>query len=63
MEEELNRINNLFEENKSSLPLVLHDVEINEKKIILSGKSIKILKYGTTIYPLDKYYKHVIRIS
>jgi len=62
MKEELNILNNLFEENKSNLPLVLQDISFKEKIINISGKSIEVSKYRTTIFPIDKYYKNVIRI-
>ena len=63
MNEELENLEKMFSENQEELPLVLHDTNIIEKKYEISGKSIEILRYRTTIYPLDKYYKHVTRIS
>ncbi len=59
------KIENLKEfllEKQNELPLVLHDTNVIEKKYEISGKSIQILKYRTTIFPLDKHYKHIIRI-
>ncbi|SHI45531.1 hypothetical protein SAMN05444363_0633 [Flavobacterium terrae] len=62
MNEKIESLKEFLLERQNELPLVLHDTNVIEKKYEISGKSIQILKYRTSVYPLDKYYKHIIRI-
>lgn len=55
-------IKHLFKTNKNELPLVLHKIEVKEKKIEISGKIIEVPIYNTKLFSVDFFYKLITRI-
>ena len=55
-------IKHLFITNKNELPLVLHKIEVKEKKIEISGKIIEVPIYNTKLFSVDFFYKLITRI-